>query len=1031
MKTNAAAAFLLRALLHCFLLGTGVPLSAQTASLSGVVKDSSNAVIPGARVTAMRESTRQKQATSSSEQGFYHFAFLLPGAYTITVEAAGFQVVTRPGAKLDPGQEARLDFTLALAELKESVTVHSTVSSLQTESSAVGTEVDPQLVQDLPLNGRTFQSLIGLAPGVVRPGTLNQANPQGGAFINGQRTTTNYFSVDGVSVNLGDAGGSFPVSTVLGTTHSLVAVDDLQEFKLYTSTYSAEFGRAVGGQLEVVTRSGSTEFHGSAFDYFRNEALDANDWFSNASHLPRAAHRQNDFGGVFGGPLFEKRTFFFLSYEGLRLKQPFPFETMVPSLSARQAATGAIQQLLNAYSLPSGPEDPGTFRAPLVATASDRTSSDNTSVRIDHLLNQRVTVFGRYSEAPSEDWLVGFGSAESLKSLANFRSATAGATLLLSPKATSDLRLNYSRAERGGSFVPDRSGGAVPPPDSLLFPAPFASPASSRFTVVGLGRPFSAGRASRGLQRQANLVGNTSILQGGHDLRFGIDYRYLAPHFGPVDYLQGVFFAGVSGALAGMARRVLINSSDQLSLGFQELALYGQDRWRVAPRFTLIYGLRWEPSPPPHAKGHQQLLTLTGFPDLANVQLAPVGTPVYETTYDNFGPRVGAAYQLSQSPGRETVIRGGFGIYYQLGLATGASAGSFPHVRSKSTGKVPYPLSSDVAAPPALVSLDPPYNGNFNVFGPGYVPPRSYHWNFTVDQRLGSNQSISISYLGEAGRNLLRQNLLFDLNPRFSGSRINIITNASSSDYHALQVQFQRHMTHGLAALVSYTWSHSIDDTSDDVGGDNLTDPRLDRGASDFDARHTFNAAFTLSIPARNGNRALRAILNHWSTDGIFTARTALPINVLVDLGDLLQSDLLQPRPDRIPGVPLYVHGTAFPGGRRINPEAFAVQQVIRQGNLERNLVRGFPLAQLDFAIRRQFDIGENWKLQWRTDFFNLLNHPSFGLVDGMFGVFGPPFEPNANFGIAAFTVAQFGDVAPLYSVGAARSIQLSLRLRF
>ena len=1016
------------------ILALSLAAASQTANLSGIVRDSSHAVVLGARVTVAKENTGINRSTSSNDQGIYHFSFLSPGSYTIAIEVSGFQTVSRSGVKLNPDEEARLDFTLSPAAVKESITVRGSVSSLQTESSAVSTEIDQQLVQDLPINGRTLQSLIALAPGVVRPGTLNQTDPQGGTFVNGQRAPHNYFSIDGVSANVSDPGGTFPVTTVLGTTHNLVGVDDVQEFKLQTSTYSAEFGHAVGGQVNIVTHSGTNKFHGSVFNYFRNEAMDANDWFSSSKGLPRARHRQNDFGGIFGGPLWENRTFFFLSYEGLRLRQPIPFPTQVPSLNARQAATGAIQQLLNAYPLPTGPEDPTTLLAPHVVDASDLTTSNNTSIRIDHVRNQKMTVFGRYSEAPSEETLSGFAGYSDI-GVKNFRSMTLGATLLHSAKSTSDLRVNYSWSESGDSFGPDSIGGAVPPPDSLLFPAPFASRSSSRFVVLGLGHPFYQGRNGEGLQRQGNLVSNTSVLRGPHELRFGVDYRYLAPHSGPPNYSQTVRFAGIPGALTGVAQIVGIGSSNQLTLGFHELALYGEDSWKATTRFTLTYGLRWELNPPPHAKGNEQLLTLTGFPDIANLQLAPLGTPIYNTTYHNFAPRVGAAYQLAQHPGRETVIRGGFGMYYQLGVGYIAAAATLPQPGGKALLSVALPLSPEDAAPAPPVTFTPPYNANFNVFAPGYQLPRSYHWNLTVDQRLGTHQVLSTSYVGEAGRGLLRQVSLFGPTAQFP-DQINILTNESSSDYHALQLQFQRRMTRGLAALLSYTWSHCVDDTSDDEGFDNLTNPRIDRGASAFDVRHAFNAALTYDIPAPGWNRALRKILSHWSTDSIFTARTALPINVFVDYFDVfLDSTLLEARPDRVLGVPLYIQG-AFPGRRRVNPAAFSVPQVPRQGNLERNLVRGFPLTQWDFDFRRQFHITQNVELQWRADFFNFLNHPIFGLVDGNLGTFGIPFQPNGGFGLAVFTLAQsavdgFSDVTPLYSVGGARLIQLSLKLRF
>jgi hypothetical protein len=1014
------------------LLFFGLNAASQTAGLSGAVRDSSQAVVVAASIKISRDSTGLTQTTSSSEQGLYRFAFLLPGSYTITVQAQGFGVVIREGVKLDPGQEARLDFALVPAAVKESITVQGSTSSLQTESPAVSTEVDPQLVRDLPLNNRTFQSLIFLAPGVVAT-SCNQGCSGGGFSVNGQRDSANYFTVDGVSANVGmdssaffvspSSGGAIPAFNVLGQTHNLVSLDDMQEFKLQTSTYSAAYGRAAGGQVEIVTHSGSNQFHGALFNYFRNDALDANDWFANANGLPRAPLRQNDFGGIFGGPIFKNRTFFFFSYEGLRLRLPATTETEVPSTNARQSATGAIQQLLNAFPISNSPDDPVTRLAGIATNNATLDSSDNTSIRIDHMVNQNLVVFGRYSEAPSN------GAGQFLSELdstqVNFRSGTLGVTLAISPKIASDLRLNYSRTEAGGSASLNRYGGAVPPPDSLLFPAPYASPRSSLFLVQGLGPLLRSGRFADNLQRQGNLVSNTSILHGTHEVRFGADYRYLAPLHGPFDYRQRVRFAGVPGALTGVVNLVQIQSFDSVTLGFHDLSLYGQDNWKVSRRLTLIYGLRWELEPPPHAKAGKQLLTLTGFPNPANLQLAPSGTPVYKTTYANFAPRFGAAFQLLQHPGRETVIRGGFGIFYDLGIGNIANAtASFPHFRQKTiNGSAPYPLSPDDAAPPPPVSLDPPYSGAvFNVFGPDHELPRSHQWNLTVDQRLGVNQVISASYVGEAGRKLLRQTLLIDPNPQFTNESVILpATNASSSDYHALQVQFQRRMLRSLAALLSYTWSHSIDDTSNDNGnGDNLVDPRFDRGPSAFDVRHAFTAAFTYDVPRPGWKPAFRAILSNWSVGTIFAAKTALPINVTVGRGDVgSDPSFLVTRPDLVFGVPLYIQDSTVPGGRRINAAAFSVPTETRQGDLGRNALREFPFTQLDFDVRRQFSITERMKLQWQADFFNLLNHPNFGAFDSQVGFFGPPLEPNPGFGVA------------VQESGSSRSIQLSLRLRF
>jgi hypothetical protein len=410
--------------------------------------------------------------------------------------------------------------------------------------------------------------------------------------VNGQRDSSNYLTIDGVSGNL-DSGstsggtpiigsGEVPGSNGFGGTNGLVSVDAMQEFKLQTSTYSAEFGRAAGGQLQIVTRSGANTFHGEAFDYFRNDALDANDWFANANALPKTPLRQNDFGGDFGGPILKNRTFFFLAYEGLRLRLPQFMEGVVPSVAARQAATGPIQQLLNSFPLPNGPEEPGML-ADFKANYSRPLSSDNGSLRIDQVVNSSLVVFGRYSEAPSNGQGRNNGS-DVATSIQDLRSLTGGGTLLINPRITNQWRINYSSNTGGASWRLDRFGGAVPPPDSLLFPAPYASPDSSLFAFNPGFTRVNVGNPGRINQRQANLVDGTSMEVGSHQVKFGFDSRYLLPHYEPQDYFQVFRFGTISQMLTGIAPSVEIKTNDPVTLVFRTVSIYGQDTWKATTR---------------------------------------------------------------------------------------------------------------------------------------------------------------------------------------------------------------------------------------------------------------------------------------------------------------------------------------------------------------------------------------------------------------------------------------------------------------
>src|ERR1700688_1386268 len=313
-----------------------VPLSlasAQTAQISGVVRDPSQAIIAGASVTIRDDDTQTERIVTTNNDGVYDVPFLAPATYTVSVEATGFRTAKRTGVKLDVAQTARLDFALELATVGGSVSVTAGAPLLQSDSAAVSTVIDRDLIEALPLNGRSFQSLIALTPGVVL--TKATFGEQGQFSVNGQRANANYFTIDGAGANIGvsvgltlvqSSSGSLPGLGANGGTNTLVALESMQEFRVQTSTYAPEYGRTPGAQISIVTRSGTNQFHGVLFDYFRNDALDARDWFANANGLPKPELRQNDFGGTLGGPILipklydgRSRTFFFFSYEGLRL----------------------------------------------------------------------------------------------------------------------------------------------------------------------------------------------------------------------------------------------------------------------------------------------------------------------------------------------------------------------------------------------------------------------------------------------------------------------------------------------------------------------------------------------------------------------------------------------------------------------------------------------------------------------------------------------------------------------------------------
>ncbi|MDT5272519.1 MAG: hypothetical protein QOH49_4705 [Acidobacteriota bacterium] len=1071
-KTNRWVGFAARALVLAAVLMLVPATRAQSpaATLGGTVLDENGAVVPAVEITVLNLSTAVQRHALTGEEGAFVVPLLPPGRYTLTAQRDGFATLEVRNITLNVGDRQALRIRLRVGEVGESVTVIDAVSPgvERSASSSVGTVVNRQFVENLPLNGRSFQSLFELAPGAVL--TRTSFNEQGQFSINGQRANANYFTVDGVSANVGvsagtspgqAAAGGLPALTVLGGANNLVSLDALEEFRLMTSSYAPEFGRTPGAQVAIATRSGTNELHGSAFEYFRGGALDANDWFANSRGLARPAIRQHDFGATLGGPVVRNRAFFFASYEGMRLRQPQYALTDVPSLASRASAPAQVRPLLKAFPVPNG-ADLGNGFAEFAASYTDPSRFDAASLRLDLVANEWLTVFTRYANAPSRtSQRGGVGSpgqtGQSLNTVnrtaLDTQTLTAGATAALSPRVTGDLRFNWSRARGETELLLDDFGSATPPDASLLFP-PFARPDSSGFQVTlrgGLNAGFGTGKNVDNLQRQLNLVGNVSFVHSGHELKLGFDYRRLAPVYGPLNYAQTVIFGdattnGVNAAAnTGRAFQVKVTAdAEPREPVFTNFSAYAQDAARVTPYLTVVYGLRWELNPPPAERNGNHPAVFQGFSpgegfNLGSIgpvgvptgviTLAPRGTPLWRTTYHNFAPRAGAAYLLS--PEHETTLRGGIGIFYDLGTGqAGQAFGSvFPYTRERLLSNVPFPLDPAQAEPPPL-GFDPPY-GTVYAFSPNLSLPLTVQWSAALEQPLGGGQSLSISYVGAAGRRLLRQTAVLRPSPNFSVVRL--VTNTSSSDYNALQTVYARRLSKGLQAHVAYTWSHSIDDDSDDSASGLLIvgsfNTRTERGPSTFDVRHSLSGAFSYDLPGPARPGASAALLRNWSLDAIFRARTATPVNIIQTTG-VFTGDLVEAlRPNLVGGVPIYLEDPSVPGGRRLNPDAF--QAVIgRQGSLGRNALRGFGISQLDIAVRRQFILGETARLQLRAEFFNIFNHPNFGDPVGDLNsrLFGQSVQTLAR---SLGTGGVNGGLSPLYQVGGPRSVQLALRFSF
>jgi hypothetical protein len=1158
------------------------PARAQgSASVSGRVTDPTDAVVTNAAIELVDLDTGVSRTTTTNQEGMYSLVNLKPGRYLMRVRKDGFETALIAAMVLNVWESHSRNVALQVGAITTSTTVTADSSHLNTTDGSLSTVIERQTVENLPLNGRSFQSLLNLTPGInpinpmsVTPGQVQKA--QGQFTVNGQRPDANYFLVDGVSANtgvnsgglLGQGGtGSLPATTALGGYNGLVSVDALQEFRVTTSTFAPENGRTPGGQVSLSTRSGSNVLHGDLFDYFRDTGLTARDWFLDRAGLPKGTVNQHDFGGVIGGPIVKDRLFSFLSYEGLRLKNVQPGISQTFTRDARYlashssngstpASAGYMAQLLNAY--PVSPNDVSrgdgstctsaeTCVAEFTGAFPTRSRLDSTSVRLDYAIRGNATLFGRYVHAPSST--VASGSLAAINDSAlnlTSDSMTVGWTQTLSPTMTNDLRVNHSRMTLSESLSAPSFAGSL----GTLFPTGLAQPPAGvspddillSFVFAGLGVPsLNVGpKASRNSQVQFNAVDALSMIRGSHLLKFGADFRLTDPTVNKAGYnlianfysSEGAPFCGAAPSdrlspfppsplpqfICGKASNTIVQGSSEQQFRFQNWSLFAQDTWTPARRLTLTYGLRWEIDPAPSSRNGKPLFSLKDFDPIqctrtprfspgttiCDVGVNPLGTPAYPTRWSNFAPRLGVAYQLSESPTFGTMLRGGVGTFYDTGHdAASATLGPFapsvvgllPNSPCRSSGSsaggigtgsqyIQFPITDPacLTPPPVQSNIGPgtPYSTIAQAAVPDLKLPRTYEFNGSVEQAFGGRQSVTLSYVGAVGsdqigaipmieRAQLQSNVIVPVSPTFPTFLV-VYGNYASSRYDALQVQFRRRFHEGLGATASYTWAHSTDDASNFNAG--VVFPfAVNQADSDFDIRHTVALSLIWEAPApRSSLNFARLALRGWSFAPIFHFQTAPPINPVALLSPSADETFtLITRPNIISGVSVYVdgadcaaeYGAPCPGGRGLNNAAVGARlgateaqaaaagcapgtvvgafcrpgggitpgagSASEQGNAGRNSLRGFPLQQLDVAIRRDFTVGDRLRLRFEADIFNVFNHSNFAspsavLTDTNFG--RSQSMMNASFGGS-------GGYNSLYAMGGPRAAQLAAKLLF
>jgi hypothetical protein len=1085
-------------------------LAAQSfrGAIRGKVTDPSGSLVAGAKITSHNLDTGLTRDTLTNAEGTYVLAELPAGPYAVTVNASGFAPLELRVA-VNIGLDTTADFDLRKVQrTEEKITVTEEAPLVEQTRDVLGEVVDQKLVTQLPLNGRDFGKLVALVPGAtVEPSGVAAIQSGFGQFsINGNRDRSNNYTVDGTDNNDPFFNNSaFNQTGIGGAPASLLPIDAIQEFNLQAN-FPPEYGRNSGSVINILTKSGSNTLHGTAFEFLRNSAMDSRNYFNRAPAI-KSPFRNSNFGVSLGGPIVKDRTFFFAAYEGQRERVGSDFTFLVPGnnpalpesggavpnqIAAAQTLTAgngvapspALTNMLTSM-FPAATGFNGTSGT-LAGSVQDKNDGDSFIAKIDHQITSTESLTGRYAFARSQQVFplggLGFGAGSRLPQFAQnspTRVQLVSASLLstLGASKINEVRFGYSRyrtsfnsldnadpSSFGTSAVPFNMGTGKLGLPEIDFGGTFDNLGSSAYSIP-------RGRTSQSFQ----ILDNFTWLKGRHTIKFGGEYRRAVISSFNDNLERGLFsfYDDTSGlslcpgtnsdpvecgdaVAVTLANFYLGNTFPNIDAGNTQrdtfnngLAFFAQDDFRLAPSFTLNFGMRWEYFGP-MGEAHNLLSNLG-----QDGNLAMVGSDglhgAYNRDLNNLGPRIGFAW--SALP--KTVIRGAYGIYYDYipqdlmianftnsaGIATNPIG---PQAVLSLANNYDSTAWSGINPQNSVVSaIAPPYppSGADIFFTPrNLVTPYSQNWNLNIEQQLKSGLALQLGYIGSKGTKLVR---LRDANQPFpDGTRPNQnygymdeFATISASTYNALQATLRTRDWHGLSGFAGYTFSKSLDDASDGIDFNFATvalpqdsnNLAAEHGPSNFDNRHRFTAAFTYSIPRFGSSSRLT---DGWQLNTIVTAQSGRPVPV-VNSNDTSGFSYPTPsnyhqRPNLVPGVPIinsnwesapdvigYLNGNAFS-----NPPDGTF------GTLGRNAIYGPHFWSMDFAVSKSTDLTDRVKLQLRAEMFNLFNHPNFALPD-FFVSAGAP-----NQGLITQTPDQ-AQTNPGLGGGGPRVIQLGAKFLF
>jgi hypothetical protein len=1033
----------LNVLLALILFFAPTTATAQTsATLSGRVVDTSGGVVPGALVTLVHSDRRIERTAITQSDGRYVLAGLPVGSFELKVELSGFKTIERQGVVLTVGQAAALDFTLEVANLTDVVPVVGTAPPVNTRTGELSYLVDNTAIEQLPLNGRNYTDLAFLQPGVTpypfRDGGSVVAHGLG-MSVNGQDPRANVYLLDGTLLNdmtNGPAGSA--AGTALGT-------ETVQEFRVETNAYGAEFGRMSGGQINVITKAGSNTLRGSAYEFHRNDALDAKNYFDTTG---KPAFTRNQFGVTAGGPVKRDKLFYFAGYEGLRENLGRTLTSAVPDLNARQGllpdtanpgqllnvgVQAAVTPYVNAYPAPNG-ANLGDGTALHSFQFDQRIDQNFLQGRVDYNLSPSSQLFARYTLDDADQRL----PTDYPQFPRTFVSRNQFFTTELKQTYTSNFlgtyRFGYSRTRVGQDV---EANTTLPP---------FAAGREfiGNIDVGGLQRFGTQSSGNLRLRQdvaslQADFVWN----RGRHLVRIGgLAEHYTQDMVNPTFSLGTYTFANLRALLTNTPTSFIgltPSASFERHWPFWIAGGYVQDEFRVHPRVTLTAGVRYEVMSMPVDEGGRDsaLVALTD-------RTALTGRLYEGPDYNNFSPRLGVSWDATGDG--QTAVRGGYGLYYATNssqnlIVTVTNPPQTPRVvyQAPTFPNPPFERASGLSIRPVQWDIETP----------------SIHvWNVNVQRELGAETAITLGYAGSRGLNLLRSN---DLNtatpttgtdgrpffaaglPRQNTAWTTIEAKTSDGDswYKAFIVDLRRRFSNGWSVQGSYTWSDSEDTTqastffSDATNGTTSAFPEFipdyNRGPSDFNVRHNFVANATWDLPFGNNLTGVAGkVLDGWRVSAIGTYRSGYPLTVFVQNN----RSRSQWQPSLGPGIgrdrPNYAAGfgpdNAVTGdpNQWFNPQAFALQPAGTFGNVGRGELEGPDLKLVDLAFVKEVKPTSGTGLELRVEIFNIFNRANFGV---------PSLVAFAGAADGEAVLGNFGRIRN--TVTSARQVQLGVRFRF